>query len=351
MKQYLSALQLILDKGFDSKPARENMPPTKVHNDVRMRFDLKNGQLPIITTKQMPPRSIIAELLCFMAGVTDVQKYDAMGCGVWWDNAYKWNVPKHFRTSYSIENYKADANGNSAYSYDLGRIYAAQWRDHMGIHTNGDVAYTDQLADIIYSITNELESRYHVMDSWNPAEMNKGDVSQPNCHVYFQVTCRELDEDERTTMFGEMVVNSPEAIRLELIDKGVKGCNIPKYAIRTSLTQRSCDMFLGVPFNITSYAMLTHILAKITNTMAEEFVWNGVNCHIYGNHMEQVKEQLKRTPLDIPTVKLHDDIKSLVAIEDLVLQPKQFKEDFKLLFNIQNYKHHPKLSGKLSVGL
>lgn len=335
------------------------MPTTKIYNDLQMRFDLRDNKLPIITTKQMPFRSITAELLCFMAGVTDVRTYDAMGCNVWWDNAYKWNMSEELRKFYTINQYKANGrdpkfNELPTTGFDLGRIYAAQWRTWFGMRKDSQYGYVneyvDQLFKLINSIKSSPESRYHVMTAWNPAEMNSSTVSQPNCHVYFQVTCRKLDHYERNVIASNnLVADSPfGGYSVDELDKK----NIPKYAIRTHLTQRSCDMFLGVPFNITSYSLFTHLLARLTNTIAEEFVWNGVNCHIYGDHIKQVEEQLTRTPYKTPTIDLSQSgIYSLSDIEHLVNSPDIFKTHFKNLFKINAYNYHPKISGNLSVGL
>jgi len=357
MKQYLDGLRTILDKGFDSKPARTNMPATKVYNDLQMRFDLTGGKLPVITTKKMPIRSITSELLCFIEGTTDVRTYGRMGCDVWWDNAYKWNIKEIDRydkisnkQGITITEYKEGSLDGEF--YDLGRIYAAQWRSYQG-RMNSDIVVQknlkkDQLYDIIEGIKERPESRYHVISAWNPTEMTNEFVSQPNCHVYFQVTCRELSFYEREqlyrkTKFGAEMIGEP----IEEHDMD----NIPKYAIRTHLTQRSCDMFLGVPFNITSYSLFTHILARITNTIAEEFVWNGVNCHIYGNHLDQVEEQLKRLPLSVPTIKISDQLQDLSDFTNLVHNAEWYKEHFKTLFMLDGYNPYPAIKGDLSVGL
>ena len=352
MEQYLNGLRTILDRGFDSKPARENMPPTKVYNDLQMRFDLTGNKLPVITTKKMPIRSITAELLCFMAGRTDVRDYEAMGCSVWWDNAYNWNIPN--KKDISIEDYKDGSYVLPNSFYDLGRIYAAQWRDCKGRRDSNEVVSVnlkkDQLVDMIESIIKTPESRYHVISTWSPTEMNSDLVSQPNCHVYFQVTCRELDKYERLAIY-----DSANKLYVIQNDEDIEDiCNradIPKYAIRSHLTQRSCDMFLGVPFNITSYSLFTHILARITNTVAEEFVWNGVNCHIYGNHLEQINEQLSRAPEEVPTLTIDESLQTLNDFESLVDSPIGFKKYFKTLFKLDNYRYHPPIKGDLSVGL
>ncbi len=174
MQQYLNSLQLILDKGFESKSSRDNMPPTKVYNDIQMRFDLTNNTLPIITTKQMPLRSIVGELLCFMSGETDVRKYDEMGCKVWWDNAYKWNIEDRSTVRNIPKEEYINGKNTKDYNYDynLGRIYAAQWRNYRGLSRICNVQYVDQLVKLISGITNNPESRYHVMSAWNPTEMN-----------------------------------------------------------------------------------------------------------------------------------------------------------------------------------
>lgn len=356
MKQYLNGLRTILADGFESEPARDNMPATKVYNDLQMRFDLRDNKLPIITTKQMPFRSITAELLCFMAGATDVRIYNDMGTNVWWQNAYQWNVNEEHRIVYNMDDYKSDAGVKYHNDYDLGRIYPAQWRSWFG-RTNdrkhGYIdSYVDQLANLIDSIKTKPTSRYHVMVAWNPAEMNNDTVSQPNCHVYFQVTCRALSYYERCVIWNKKAGKSDKFKGDDVSTIILDHDNIPKYAIRSHLTQRSCDMFLGVPFNITSYSLLTHILAKITNTVAEEFVWNGVNCHVYGNHMEQVQLQLTRDCYETPTIDLSKSaIKSLDDIEFLVKNPHIFKAAFKESFKLNNYNYHPKIDGDLSVGL
>lgn len=345
MIQYAEMLKTIISKGYTIPAARENMPTTKMYNSIQSRYNFKKG-FPILTGKTMPFYSIVAELVGFMKGITDVREFDKLGTKVWWDNAYKWNVKDKEQVwpsfkDRTLQEYKDEKIIRAG--FNLGRIYSAQWRNWFGM-SNSKSGYinqrVDQLANIIASINNNPYSRYHAMTTWNPAEMNKLTVSQPNCHVYFQASCAPIsvskDHIKRMLkMFlDDYTVNS-------LIDNGYD----PKNVLMTHLTQRSCDMFLGVPFNITSYSLFTVLLGIFTNTLPWEFVWDGVNSHIYDNHMPQVWDYLDREIHELP--KLHiENIYSLADIELL-----ETLDDIKQCFKLINYNSSGKIKADLSVGL
>jgi len=184
----------------------------------------------------------------------------------------------------------ADENG------DLGPVYGKQWRDFLGI---------DQLADVIEQIKKNPDSRRLVVSAWNPADV--GDMALPPCHMFFQFYVEPLREGET------------------------------KRRLSCQLYQRSCDWFLGVPFNIASYALLTHLIAHVTDLEVGEFVWTGGDCHIYNDHIEQIKEQLSR-PLDrpMPTIQINHEVRDINAIkfEDITLS---------------DYNPYPAIKAKVSV--
>lgn len=328
----------ILAYGINCPPARQGMPSTKVLPTANISIPFSNG-FPILTSKKMPFYSILAELICFMQGKTDVRAYSAMGCNVWWDNAYKWNVAQK-----SIEMSKDDykrlgkdswdtdstiySNNDEFVSYELGRIYAAQWRNW-----NPYVEGKDQLKDLIEGIVAKPTSRYHVMTAWNPSELYE--TSQPNCHVYFQATAipktivgnhHNLFLDDSTTyaMSHRKIVNN----------------------LFTHLTQRSCDAFLGVPFNITSYALFTILLGILTNSEPIRFDWVGVDNHIYSDHETQVNKYLASVKYTLP--KLHIEIDRIDTLDKIMRI--QTIEDLKKIFWLVDYQSGEKITAPLSVG-
>src|SRR5687768_18242726 len=199
-----------------------------------MRFDLRQG-FPLLTTKKLHTRSIIAELLWFIQGSTNVKWLHEQGVTIW----DEW----------------ADADG------ELGPIYGYQWRSWP---TPGG-SHIDQLGAVINSIKAVPDSRRHIVSSWNVADLP--DMALPPCHALFQFY-------------------------------------VAQARLSCQLYQRSADIFLGVPFNIASYALLTHLIAQVCDLELGEFIWTGGDCHLYSNHLEQVDEQLARVPLTLPKLNL-----------------------------------------------
>lgn len=228
------------------------------------RYSLSNSTLPVITTKKVNIQSIIDELLWFISGSTDVKKLKT-----------------------KIWNANADDNGG-----ELGPLYGFQWR-HFGanfIDSNTDYKGQgiDQLAECINKIKNNPNDRRIIMTSWNPVDLKKSAL--PPCHCFVQF----------------------------YVEKGKLSC---------MMYQRSADMGLGVPFNITSYCLLTHMIAHVTGLKAYEFIHTMGDAHVYINHVEDLKKQIKLTPFPFPKLEFNRKVSS---IED-------FKcEDFKIL----NYKYH-----------
>lgn len=277
MRQYLNALQTVLDQGAVSSDRTGT--GTISHFGLQVRYPLSEG-FPLVTTKKLHLRSIVHELLWFLSGDTNIRYLQENGVRIW--------------------NEWADENG------DLGPVYGHQWRHFPKVDTvsNGDgqpseivVGEVDQIADLVAAIKATPDSRRLIVTAWNP-----GDVPQmalPPCHTMWQV--RILD--------GKL---------------------------HLQLYQRSADMFLGVPFNIASYALLQVMLAHVTGYEPGDFVHSIGDAHIYSNHMEQVKTQLARTPMPLPQVRLRRDVASIF----------DFKyEDFEFL----NYDPMPGISAPVAV--
>jgi thymidylate synthase len=232
----------------------------------QMRFDLSEG-FPVVTTKKLHLRSIIHELLWFLKGDSNIKYLKENGVSIW----DEW----------------ADENG------ELGPVYGVQWRSW----PTSDGKHIDQIEKLVNSIKNNPDSRRHIVNAWNVAEVEN--MALPPCHTMFQF----------------------------YVADGKLSCQ---------LYQRSADIFLGVPFNIASYALLTLMLAQVCDLKPGDFVHTFGDAHIYSNHFEQVEKQLSREFRPPPTMKMNSDIKDLF----------EFKyEDFELL----NYDPHPGIKAPIAV--
>lgn len=278
MEQYLQMLQYILDNG-ERVSNRTGIDTISVFG-YQTRYDLQKG-FPIVTTKKMFFKGIVYELLWFLRGDTNVKFLQENGVHIWDEWATKEMTEKFGREE-----------------GELGPIYGELWRKWKGIDDLGNVVVVDQIKRVIDEIKNNPNSRRLIVSGWNPATCDR--VSLPPCHTLFQFK----------------------------ITHGNK--------LNCHLYQRSADAFLGVPFNISSYALLTHMIAHVTGLNVGEFIHSFGDLHIYVNHLEQVKLQLSRKPLELPKLWLNPNITS---IDD-------FKyEDVKLI----DYKSWPAIKGEVAV--
>jgi thymidylate synthase len=302
MKQFKDLINRILEEGTD-RGDRTGVGTRSIFGH-QMRFNLADG-FPIVTGKKTVLRSIIHELLWFLKGETNIKYLKDNDVSIWDD----W----------------ADENG------DLGPVYGSQWRSwpNWEIVNPGHPEFEgminrsiDQIANVIEQIRNNPESRRLIVSAWNPAEVEN--QALPPCHALFQFYCTPLTKEERLQAFKD----TPEC----------KADNIPNYRLSCQLYQRSADVFLGVPFNIASYALLTQMIAKITNMVPGEFIWTGGDCHLYSNHInEDIVGKYRREPLHaLPKMIIHGDQKEI--------------EDFKFEdFELQYYTHGPFIKAPIAV--
>ncbi|KAF3925608.1 hypothetical protein ABW21_db0205864 [Orbilia brochopaga] len=299
--QYLDLIQYILDHG-EHRPDRTGTGTISVFAPPALKFSLANDIFPLLTTKRVHLRAIIHELLWFISGNTSTAPLQAAGVKIW------------------------DGNGSRAYldsiglterpEGDLGPVYGFQWR-HFGAEYEGaDADYTgkgvDQLAEVIHKLKNNPYDRRIILSAWNVADLKQ--MALPPCH-----------------MFAQFYVSFPPP-KAESGDEG----SAPSPQLHCQLYQRSCDMGLGVPFNIASYALLTKMIAHVAGMEPGTFTHVMGDAHVYKDHVEPLKRQLARTPRQFPKMKI------LRKVEDI----DGFKfEDFEL----SEYDPHPGILMQMSV--
>lgn len=260
----------------------------------QMRFNL--DRFPLVTGKKTFMKSITHELIMFVRGITNIKYLNDNDVHIW----DEW----------------ADENG------DLGPVYGHQWRSwpYNEIMNEGHPEFEgvakrtiDQLQNVINQIKTNPLSRRLIVSAWNPAEVD--DMALPPCHTMFQFYCTEIDYEERYDMARKMMLPCTT-------DEDMDNERIPKYKLSCQLYQRSADVFLGVPFNIASYAMLTMMIAKISNMVPGDFIWTGGDCHLYANHTKQVDEYLAAPQYELPVMHIKGRQKTIddFNFEDFVLE-------------------------------
>ncbi len=298
MRQYLDLLQKITDQGV-VKGDRTGTG-TKSIFGYQMRFDLGVG-FPLLTTKRVFLKGVIYELLWFLNGDTNIKYLVDNGVHIWDNDAYRYYTEQCSKQGVTpitkdsfMESVTAQSPSNiEGYEYgDLNHVYGHQWRSWGGY----DGGVVDQIAEVVRSIKESPNSRRMIVSAWNVAEVE--DMALPPCHVLFQF----------------------------YVADGKLSC---------MLYQRSADTFLGVPFNIASYALLTQMIAQICGLGVGEFVHTLGDTHLYLNHFEQVKEQLSREPRTLPRMVINPAVKSIF--------------DFKYEdFVVEDYNPHPTISAPMS---
>lgn len=270
MKAYLDTLDTIMKNGVD-REGRNGM--TRAMFAIQLRFNLEEG-FPAVTTKQLAFKAVKSELLWFLEGSQDDNRLKELN-----------NSEKTIWTANAEADYwkpKAQFNG------DLGRIYGVQWRKWQS--PNGKIV--DQISNLIHKLKTDPGDRRLIVSAWNPGELDQ--MALPPCHMMFQLF--------------------PAKDKLSL-----------------HMIQRSCDMFLGVPFNIASYSLLLSMIAQVTNMKAHEFVITLNDAHIYHAHFDAVKEQLKRTPGKLPRLYLNPEVNEIdkFTMDDISLLDYEYQPSIK----------------------
>ena len=281
---YLDLLQYVLANGTEK--GDRTGTGTLSHFGAQLRFDLAEG-FPLLTTKKVHFKSIVYELLWFLSGSTHVDYLQQNNVRIW----------NEWATAEQTARFNRPAG-------DLGPVYGHQWRNY-GATKNTDESDNnvynddgvDQISQLIEQIKTNPNSRRLIVSGWNPSEASQ--VALPPCHTLFQFF-------------------------------------VADNKLSCQLYQRSADLFLGVPFNIASYALLTHMIAQVCDLEVGEFIWTGGDCHIYQNHREQVELQLTRDLYQLPTLSLNPKVKDIFAFtfEDI---------------SVNGYESHPAIKAKVAV--
>jgi thymidylate synthase len=284
---YQSLLQDILDNGV-TKQDRTGTGTISVFSR-QIRHKMSDG-FPLITTKKMPIKTIVTELLWFLRGDTNIKFLVDNDCHIWDGDAYK-NYVKAAEMEFStidfgimskeefINKIKTDFKFAEKWG-ELGPIYGSQWR-HWGEYE------IDQFANLISDLKNNPDNRRLMVTAWNPDDLPN--MVLPPCHYGFQVYTRELNEDERYDLCA-----AQKSKMTAISEEDYIKYNIPTRAISLMWNQRSVDTFLGLPFNVASYGLLLEIIAKAVNMVPDELIGNLGDTHLYLNHIEQAKEQIGR---------------------------------------------------------
>ncbi|MDN3398809.1 thymidylate synthase [Psychrobacter sp. APC 3426] len=277
---YLDLLRHVMSEGTEK--GDRTGTGTLSHFGAQLRFDLASG-FPLLTTKKVHFKSIVYELLWFLSGSTHVDYLQENGVRIW----------NEWATAEQTARFNRPAG-------DLGPVYGHQWRNY-GATKSEDGRYNndgvDQITQVVEQIKTNPNSRRLIVSGWNPGEAEQ--VALPPCHTLFQFF-------------------------------------VADNKLSCQLYQRSADLFLGVPFNIASYALLTHMIAQVCGLEVGEFIWTGGDCHIYQNHREQVELQLTRELYTLPTLTLNPEVNDIFAFQ---------YEDI----SVNGYESHPAIKAKVAV--
>ena len=351
MKEYQDVLRKILSEGVEKESGRANMPNTIGISKADIAMDLSKG-FPLLTTKKMYWKGIVCELLWFLRGETNIKYPVDNKVNIWNGDAYRWYLKWYdgygkkidavkYETQEefvdAIKNNKNLTGASSDHSKehntlhvddfsalrwyvlgDLGKVYGAQWRNQNGV---------DQVKDVVEGLKNNPYSRYHIIDGWNKADFP--DMALPPCHLLYQFIVRPLSAEERWDLLQNIEWDTPLNMKDDSDETLHSVCDqykIPRFYLDLNMYQRSCDTFLGVPFNIASMSLLLMIMAEASNMIAGVANWIGGDTHMYVSHIDAVYEQLGRVPTALPKVVFTRRFKTLGEIENLTLNDIHLKD-------------------------
>jgi thymidylate synthase len=398
-KQYTDLLQDILDNGVTKKETRNGGTISVFGRQIRHKM---SDGFPLLTTKKMPFKTIVTELLWFLKGDTNIKYLVDNNCHIWDGDCYQAYVKKHkhaIRTEdnrseiaiqmleeqliYSKEEFinkiKTDNEFAKAWG-ELGPVYGKQWRrwtkkkmylstdgSYENIYDEADQTVVDQIVGLINDLKTNPDSRRLMVNAWNVGELDQ--CVLPPCHYGFQVYTRELSEKEGIKKQGLavrykgndckiidyhnynhelLILETPEGERIiyeNQLDEPIDYSKFPTRAISLMWNQRSVDSFLGLPFNIASYGLLLEIIAKTVNMVPDELIGNLGDTHLYLNHIEQAKEQIDREPFELPKLVINSGNENwhLLDIDEII---NTFNAD--ITFKVDGYQSHPTIKAPLS---
>ena len=334
-EQYKDLLQTILSYGVEKEDRTGT--GTKSIFGYTLRHDMTQG-FPLLTTKKVAYKSMITELRWFLKGRTDLRWLLENNCHIWTGDAYSSYVRTH-QWELDDDYYKdvkdfekrilEDDDFNSVWG-NLGFIYGKQWRDWGGLKRMGEEKPgIDQIAALINDIKENPDSRRLMVNAWNVSDLMY--MKLPPCHYGFQIYTTELSLEERRQEFCDRLgksIHYAKDLEHDFLDKD----EVPRRKISLMWNQRSVDVFLGLPFNIASYALLLRLIAEEVNMVPDQLIGNLGDTHLYMNHIEQAKEQLKREPYCLPEI-------DIVNVDIL-------KGEFG--YSVLGYESHPSIKATLN---
>ena len=311
-ERYQELLQTILDFGKDKKDRTGT--GTKSIFGYTIRCDMSQG-FPLLTTKKMPMKTIATELKWFLKGDTNIKYLVDNGCNIWNGDAYKQyaiyagnlkepdydvhvedvqeNRVRILTEKEFVERIKTDDKFAEKWG-ELGPIYGKQWRDW-------DEIGEDQILNLITELKENPDSRRLMVNAWNVGELDQ--MTLPPCHYGFQMYTKELSFHERWSLYSDKPYDGNGLGMINTLDF-MDDNEIPTRSISLMWNQRSVDTFLGLPFNIASYALLLKLIAHEVNMVPDQLIGNLGDVHLYKNHIEQAKEQIERDPIMLPELEL-----------------------------------------------
>lgn len=344
-KSYIDLVKNISQKG-DYKKTR-NGGTVSLFGEM-IKHNMSEG-FPLLTTKKMAFKAMATELIWFLRGDTNIRYLVLNNCNIWNGDCYKHYVKEMNKHN---EDYKTDSTILSIEDFiqkikedkyfadgwgEMGPIYGSQWRNFAN--------EVDQIRDLIKELQDNPDSRRMIVTAWNPSKIM--DMVLPPCHYGFLVNTRELKFHERYDLLAKVAIGLN--INKENLDNEFAEYDIPSRGISLMWTQRSVDVGLGLPFNISSYALLLQLLSSVLNMVPDKLVGALGDTHLYNNHLEPIEAQLDREPYPLPRVEFSDWLKNSIA-------EKHFQDDLSEWFRsiepkdfiLKDYVSHPKIELPLS---
>lgn len=347
-KQYIDLVSNILTNGQKHND-RTGVGTTGIFGH-QMRFKMDEG-FPLLTLRKIHLKSVIHELLWFLGafdekwdrfGNTNIRYLLDNGCTFWSEWPYQeYNKKRAYRPELpelTMKEFEAKIMIDDAFAIEFGSIgkgYGHQWlnigsgveriRDEYGNSSLTVTQGINQIDDAINTLKKNPDSRRIIVTAWNPLDLI--DMLLPPCHMMFQFKTYKMTSTERSNEFNKLYPNST---------KTMKDVNFPERKLSLLLYQRSCDVGLGVPYNIAEYSLLLHMVAQVVNMIPNEFIWTGGDVHIYKNHKKQIIEMILREPYNLPTLNINKNIESIYDFR---------YEDFM----IDNYQSHPNIKMEVAI--